>query len=61
MSAETIDLLGKVVVPIITAVIGLFGGMHIERKKTKNVVNLKDNAQANDINQGVTVQNNYNR
>lgn len=61
MSAETKEIIIEIVIPVITAVLGflggLFSGMHIEHKKTKNEVHLEDNAQANDINQGITTNN----
>lgn len=61
MSAETKELLTDIVIPLVTAFLGflggLFSGMHIEHKKTKNEVHLEGNAQANDINQSVTTNN----
>ena len=63
MSAETKEIIIEIVIPVITAVLGflggLFSGMHVERKKTKNVVHLEGNAKARDINQGVTTNNYY--
>ncbi|MCQ2471377.1 MAG: hypothetical protein MJ147_04995 [Clostridia bacterium] len=53
MNAEIIDLLEKIVVPIVTALIGLFGGIHLERSKNKN--SAKINGNGNNVNQGNSI------